>query len=278
MKYTAVTFVLSEITPEKAEILIAELSLFDFDSFEETESSLIAYIPTEHWPSAGIPEVLTLMERYDFIEGINAEDMVDKNWNEVWESNFEPVVIADRCLIHASFHENLPKCDYNILINPKMSFGTGHHATTSQMMTLMLDIDFTEKSVLDMGCGTAVLAILAEMRGAKSIIGIDIDEWPCENSRENIALNNCKHIKIIQGDATAIGSDTFDIVLANINRNIILADIHYYVKALNKGGLLFTSGYYTEDLETIIQAAQNLGGTVLKHINKNNWVACLFQF
>lgn len=278
MKYTAVTFVLSDITPEKAEILIAELSLFGFDSFEENETSVVAYIPTEQWPGAGIPDVLQLMERYTFIESINAEEMVDKNWNEVWESNFEPVVIADKCLIHASFHTNLPKCDYNILINPKMSFGTGHHATTSQVMTLMLDIDFNGKTVLDMGCGTAVLAILAEMRGAKSIVGIDIDEWPCENSRENIALNNCKNISIIQGDATAIGNAKFDIVLANINRNIILADIAYYVKALNKGGLLFTSGYYTEDLDLIVQAATKLGGSVVKHIDKNNWVACLFKF
>ena len=123
MKYTAVTFVLSDITPEKAEILVAELSLFGFDSFEENEAGVIAYIPTEQWPGAGILEVLELMERYTFIESIDAEEMVDKNWNEVWESNFEPVVIADKCLIHASFHTNLPKCEYNILINPKMSFG-----------------------------------------------------------------------------------------------------------------------------------------------------------
>jgi len=278
MKYTAVTFVLSENTSEKAEILIAELSLFGFDSFEENETGVIAYIPAEQWPGAGIPEVIELMERYAFIESIKADEMADKNWNEVWESNFEPVVIADRCLIHASFHTNLPKCDYNILINPKMSFGTGHHATTAQVMTLMLDVDFTEKTVLDMGCGTAVLAILAEMRGAKSVLGIDIDEWPCENSRENIALNNCKNISIVQGDATAIGDAKFDIVLANINRNIILADIAYYVKALNKGGLLFTSGYYTEDLELISKAAEALGGKVIKHINSSNWVACLFQF
>ena len=278
MKYTAVTFVLSDITPEKAEILVAELSLFGFDSFEENEAGVIAYIPTEQWPGAGILEVLELMERYTFIESIDAEEMVDKNWNEVWESNFEPVVIADKCLIHASFHTNLPKCEYNILINPKMSFGTGHHATTSQMMTLMLEVDFAGKTVLDMGCGTAVLAILAEMRGAKSVLGIDIDEWPCENSRENIMLNNCKSIDIIQGDATAIGDTNFDIVLANINRNIILADIEHYVKALNKDGLLFTSGYYTEDLELIAAAAKTLGGIIIKHIDKSNWVACLFQF
>jgi ribosomal protein L11 methyltransferase len=278
MKYTAVTFELSEYTTEKAEILVAELSLFGFDSFEDTENNVVAYIPTDQWPENGIPEVLLLTERYPFIQSIAAEEMPDKDWNEVWESNFEPVVIAEQCLVYASFHTNLPKCKYNILINPKMAFGTGHHATTSQMVKLMMDIDFAGKTVLDMGCGTAVLSILAEMLGAKSIIGIDIDEWACNNSIENIALNHCKNISIREGDASIIGNEKFDIVLANINRNIILADIQYYAKALNKDGLLLTSGYYNEDFEQIRTSAEKSGGKVERKIDRNNWVACLFRF
>jgi ribosomal protein L11 methyltransferase len=275
LKYTVVTLRFAEDNTELAEILVAELSLFGFDSFEENAGEVKAYIPTNLWPVEGIAEVMELTQKYN-VSFCGAEELPDKDWNEVWESQFEPVVIANRCLLYASFHTNLPKYEYEIKIDPKMAFGTGHHDTTAQIMELMLEQDFSGLNVLDMGCGTGILSILAEMRGATNILAIDNDEWACRNAQDNIALNHCQKIEVKLGDANSITDQQFDVILANINRNIILADIALYVKSLKKNGKLFLSGFYVEDIPMIHQSAETLGLERIDVRDRKKWAALCY--
>lgn len=258
------------------EILIARLSMIGYESFEEQSTTLIAYIPEKEFAE---DELLGIDY---FLECSNAgtlttELIPDKNWNEVWESNYPPVTIANRCYVRAPFHESKPSIDYEIVIKPKMAFGTAHHETTSLMLELILENNFRDKKVLDMGCGTGVLAILASMKGASAITAIDIDKWSYENTSENVEINNISNVVIVEGGIEFVTKeDNYDIILANINKNILLRDMKFYADALLDGGYIYFSGYYTDDLSDIKDEASKHGLKFVNNLELNNWIAAVF--
>ena len=257
------------------EILIAELGFAGFESFVETDEGLTAYIQKADWHS-GILDDIQILKSDEFEISHTHNEIEQTNWNAEWEKNFSPIIVDGLCSIRAPFHE-VPNVDYDIIIEPKMSFGTGHHETTHMMIQHILNNDLSDKSVLDMGCGTGVLAILAEMKGAKPIDAIDYDNWCYLNSLENVERNNCKYITVLEGDASLLPGRHYDIVIANINRNILLNDLETYANTLNAGGLLFLSGFYNDDIP-VIEAECNKHG--LKHVEtleRNNWVALKFE-
>jgi len=254
------------------DILASELGEIGFVSFVSNNNVLEGYIPNELFDVNKIEEMLA-----NFIFEVSIEykytKIASKNWNEEWEKHyFEPIVIGNECVIHSSFHKNIPQSKYDITIDPKMAFGTGHHETTSLMIDEILKMNLVDKTLLDMGCGTAVLAILAAMRGAVNIVAIDIDKCCTENSIENIMLNKVQAIDVQLGGAELLKDMRFDIILANINRNILLADMEQYSKCLLAGGELFMSGFYTQDIR-LIEAEANKNGLELISFNeRNNWV------
>ena len=239
MDYTEVRFYNNA---DLNEAIIAWLAEYDFDMFEERLDGVNAYIEAKRFKEEDLSAILALIPGSE--ENIRYETtfIKDQNWNKKWESNFEPVLIAGKVYIRAPFHEKAEGYEFEIIIEPKMSFGTGHHDTTSLMIELMLQNNFEKKAVLDMGCGTALLAILAKKLGAGKITAIDIDEWAFTNSLENIERNEAADIAVIQGDVHAIGNEKYDIILANINRNILLSDIPSYYSAMNTDGEIFLSG------------------------------------
>lgn len=251
-----------------SEIIIAELADFGFSSFSDQEGVLKAYVDTEMYHKE-------LTESY--LDGISvaytSSPVKDQNWNEVWESNFEPVEIDDRVIIRAPYHTPSKSYDYTIRIMPKMSFGTGHHQTTHLMISEMLSMDFAGKSVLDMGSGTGVLAIFAAMLGARSSDAIDIDDWAYENCVENIAENEVQGITPILGDVALTEGRQYDIVLANINLNILLEDMPAYVKTMPAGGELLMSGILESDIPTIEHRAKSLGLNVVSVRTREGWGA-----
>lgn len=273
MAYIELTFSLLN-NESILEILSARLSMLGFDSFFEDEEGFRAYCPEENLILKEI-ETLMLEPIFSEIKLLSFKPLEDKNWNEIWESSYEPVMIDDRCFIRAPFHDKKDVA-YNILIEPKMSFGTAHHETTAQMISWVLKTDLKGQSLLDMGCGTAVLAILARLKGADPVVAIDNDIWAYNNSCENVGLNQTYDIKVVMGDASAIGNQVFNIILANINRNILLNDMHHYASALQPNGMLFLSGFYETDLDSIRQSAQKNGLKYLDHTVKNQWVAAKF--
>lgn len=257
------------------EILIAELGQAGFESFVENEEGVQAYIQKGEWHE-GILDDLFILKSVEFDITFQQKEIAQINWNEEWEKNFSPIVVADACAVRAPFHDPF-QVKYEIIIEPKMSFGTGHHETTFMMLQHILETNCEGKRVLDMGCGTAVLAILAEMRGATSLDAIDIDVWCVENSIENLQRNFCTHTRTILGGAEVIPTtDIYDIIIANINRNILLEDMETYVSVLKKGGELFLSGFYKEDLPIITTCCNNLGLTFVENKEKNNWIAAKF--
>ncbi|TXE18641.1 50S ribosomal protein L11 methyltransferase [Psychroserpens burtonensis] len=257
------------------EILIAELGYAGFESFMETEEGVTAYIQKEDYHDKILNDI-QILDSEEFEISFTSEEIEQVNWNHEWEKNFNPIIVDDKCSVRAPFHEK-PDTEFDIIIEPKMSFGTGHHETTHMMIQHILKNDFEGKSVLDMGCGTGVLAILAEMKGAKPLDAIDFDNWCYLNSLENVERNNCKHIKVVEGDASLLSGRHYDIVIANINRNILLNDIETYVKTLNEEGLLFLSGFYSEDI-AIIKAECNKQDLVhVDTLKRNNWVALKFK-
>jgi ribosomal protein L11 methyltransferase len=271
MNYTEVIFEFSHLEPWR-EILIAYLAEEGFESFEDTDAGMKAYIPTTHF------DEMKLKQRCGDVQvdvSYSFKDIEDENWNEKWETNFQAVVIDKSCGIRASFHDPLD-VEHEVIITPKMSFGTGHHATTSGMMRQMLSVDFQRKRVLDMGCGTAVLAILAEKLGAKEVLAIDIEEWAFNNSKENMEVNGSKNIEVDQGGAEKIRG-TFDVILANINRNVLLQDMQLYGQHLKDGGTILFSGFYQEDLALIKDEASKHNLTFQSHQHKDNWVTAQFQ-
>ncbi|MAZ71945.1 MAG: 50S ribosomal protein L11 methyltransferase [Flavobacteriaceae bacterium] len=257
------------------EILIAELGQAGFESFVEHEKGVQAYIQKGEWHQ-GILDEVYILKSAEFDITFQQQEIAQVNWNEEWEKNFQPIVVADACAVRAPFHEPF-HVEYEIIIEPNMSFGTGHHETTFMMLQHILESDCKGKRVLDMGCGTAVLAILAEMKGATSLDAIDIDEWCVENSKENLQRNNCTHTSTILGGAEVIPAEKkYDLIIANINRNILLEDMHVYVSVLKKGGDLFLSGFYKEDLPIITECCNKLGLTFGQNREKNNWIAAKF--
>lgn len=257
------------------DMLTTMLGEIGFDSFMDEERALKAYCNDESRDDAAVEDVLT-MECFQGVTLLQVEEMPDKDWNEVWEASYQPVIVNQRCRVRAPFHEPDSSYEFDLVIEPKMSFGTANHETTAQIIGLMLETDFKGKEVLDMGSGTAVLAILAKKLGSARTVAIDNDEWAYNNAFTNVALNGINDIEIILGDAHAIGDAHYDVVLANINRNILLRDMHYYVAAMRQGAHIFFSGFYTEDLESIRLEGERLGLRYVRHLERNRWVAAEF--
>ena len=301
MKYLEFTFTLTPQSEAAEDVLSALLADIGFESFvrtasldlprvgsvdnfpeapifaEEAETGLFqAYIQTQLYDEEALASLIEYFPLPDVQITYQMVEAEDKDWNEEWEKNyFQPIVIADRCVISSTFHKDVPTAEYDIKINPQMSFGTGHHATTSQMVGRILDDDMEGKEVLDMGCGTSILAILARMRGAKHCVAIDIDEWCVKNSLENMALNDVDGIDVLLGDANTLAEcGPFDLVIANINRNILLADMHHYVARMNDGASIFMSGFYDEDVPKLVAHAETLGLTLVDVRSQDGW-ACL---
>ena len=263
----------SDIQHDMLTTMLGELG---FDSFMDDDLGLKAYCVADQRDDLAVEELLQ-MDAFQGIHLLSVEEMPDKDWNEVWEASYQPVVVNERCRVRAPFHEADPSFEFDLVIEPKMSFGTANHETTAQIITLMLETDFKDKEVLDMGSGTAVLAILAKKLGAAKTVAIDNDEWAYNNAFTNVALNGIDDIKIVLGDAHAIGDDRFDIVLANINRNILLRDMIHYVEAMRPKARIFFSGFYEEDLPSIKAEAERLGLRYVRHLAKNRWVAAVFE-
>ncbi|SCX87407.1 50S ribosomal protein L11 methyltransferase [Flavobacterium caeni] len=254
-----------------SEILVAELGELPFESFVESEFGVTAYIQKSLW-NEHLLDDLYILQSPEFFISYTVEEIEQVNWNEEWEKNFDPIDVDGKCHVRAPFH---PKTDaeFDIVIEPKMSFGTGHHETTHMMIQHLLDMDVTDMKTLDMGCGTAILAILAEMKGAQPIDAIDIDNWCYLNSIENAERNNCTHIAVYEGDASLLAGRKYDLIIANINRNILLADMQQYVDCLNPNGVLLLSGFYEEDIPAIDESCTAKGLYFVKKLQRNNWVS-----
>ncbi len=281
MKYLQFTFTLIPSSNDLQDVLCAVLGEAGFDSFEpadDGQSPLQAYIPKAAFDVRLLDEALHQYPVENVSIAYKYCEAEDKDWNAVWEQNyFQPLVVDGRCVVAGTMHKDLPDAEYRIIIDPRMSFGTGHHATTSQMLSELLQTDIENKSVLDMGCGTGILAILARMRGAKNVVAIDNDEWCVSNTQDNIELNNVDNISVELGDARALkDKGPFHIVLANINRNILLSDMAAYAATMLRGALLFTSGYYTEDLPVLQACAEQQGLRLLRTREKDNWACAVF--
>ncbi len=278
MNYVEINFKIADNSDEKSEILMALLDELPFESFEQIETGLLAYMPEESFSSsqfsADVAAIVLPGIEFTYTEKVIPRE----NWNAEWEKNFfEPILIDDACLIRSSFHQNTPKVPYEIIIDPKMSFGTGHHSTTTLMVKEILKMELQNKSLLDMGCGTGILAILAAMRGANPVMAIDIDEWAYENTAENTITNGTPDIQVKQGGAELLEGDQYEIILANINRNILLADMEAYVKCLPVGGNLIMSGFYQEDIPIIEEKAQSLNLQMKHYEVLNKWSCTSFE-
>lgn len=258
-----------------SEILVAQLGELGFESFTETETGLKAYIQKKELNPSLIDDIQAL-NSLEFEISYKVVEIPQVNWNAEWEKNFNPIEVNGECALRAPFHPPF-NVKYEIIIEPKMSFGTGHHETTFMMLQFILENDFKEKSVIDMGCGTAVLAILSEMKGAAKIDAVDIDEWCYENSIENIERNICKNISVYKGDASFFKEKKYEVIIANINRNILLQDMEIYFNGLEDNGTLYLSGFYNEDLELISETCNNLGLTFVENKVRNNWIAAKFR-
>ena len=268
--YIAYYFSVKPIQPA-TEILIAELGFAGFESFVETETGVTAYIQKAEWFETILDDI-QILNSSEFKIEFTFEDVEQTNWNKEWEKNFSPIVVDNLCAVRAPFHKKFDTA-YDIVIEPKMSFGTGHHETTHMMVQQLLELDLTNKKVLDMGCGTGILAIFAEMKGANPIDAIDIDNWCYLNSIENVERNNCHHISVFEGDATLLKNKKYDLIIANINRNILLNDMKAYMSCLGKEGTILFSGFYKEDIPFIDAEVSKYGLKLEKTFERNNWVS-----
>lgn len=246
-----------------------------FESFVETENGVIAYIQKDDHSSTVLEDIYILSSN-EFSISYTKKEVAQTNWNAEWEKNFTSIQVNDLVSIRAPFHEN-PNLQYDIVIEPKMSFGTGHHETTHMMIQHLLALDLKDKKTLDMGCGTGILAIFAEMKGAKPIDAIDIDNWCYENSIENVKRNNCSEISVYEGDSSLLHDKKYDVIIANINRNILLADMEIYTNCLNDKGVLLLSGFYKEDISIIDDEVSKYNLKLEKTIERNNWVALKYN-
>lgn len=277
MNYIEVKFTCVPNDEFVTDILSATIVEIGFESFVNTNEGLTAYISSGMYDEDALSKILKSFPLEAKIT-YTTEEIESKDWNEEWEKNyFKPLIIEDSCIIQSTFHNEPAIYKYNIIIEPKMAFGTGHHQTTELVIREMLNFDFEAKSVLDMGCGTAILAILASMRGADPVLAIDIDQWAYDNAVENTQLNNIGNIEIQIGGAELLHADlSFDVILANINRNILLQDIRAYSAVLNIGGSLFMSGFYEEDIPMIQAEAEKYGLRFCHHQTKENWAVVKF--
>jgi len=267
---------ISGLSGENAEILSAELSEYGFEGFsEEEEGGLNAFIPAG---SFDVMPVANFLEERSFTMGFRyrVNRVPGQNWNAIWESAYQPVLVSGRCMIRAPFHQPDPLAEFDLIIEPKMSFGTAHHETTHLMIETILETDFRGMKVLDIGCGTGILAILAAKMGAVRILAVDNDEWAYANTLENTVRNNAGMICVIHGDASKVNEGDFNIIMANINRNVLLGDMMAYRTFLVDGGLLMLSGFYSDDTKIITEKADSLGFRISCIRELNNWVVATF--
>ncbi len=272
--YIEYNFTISPKEPA-TEILIAELGNVGFESFVETENGVTAYIQKADYTPT-ILEAIYILNSEEFAITHTLKEVAQTNWNAEWEKNFTPIQVDNSVSIRAPFHEN-PHLQYDIVIEPKMSFGTGHHETTHMMVQHLLNIDLKGKKTLDMGCGTGILAIFAEMKGATPIDAIDIDNWCYENSLENVKRNNCNEISVFEGGSSLLKNKKYDVIIANINRNILLNDMEVYTNCLNEKGVLLLSGFYQEDITIIDEEVSKYSLKLENFIERNNWVALKYN-
>lgn len=255
-----------------SEILMAELSEIGFESFIEKEFGLLAYIKVDFF-NDNFNDSLKITENPAFKIEFKSKKIKAENWNETWEKNyFEPIIFDEQCVVRSSFHQDYPDIKYQIIIDPKMSFGTGHHETTSLMMKEILQIETMGKKILDLGCGTGILAILCAMRGAADITAVDIDEWSYNNCIENIGLNKISGINVLHGDINMLENKKFDIIFANINKNVLLNEIRLYTECMLKGSVLILSGFYQSDFTDIDKKCSENGLMFVKQDMLNNWM------
>ncbi len=256
---------------EEVDLLVYFLTDLGFEAFEEIEDALEAYILIPDYKEEAVKAVVT--EHFPNSEILEVRTLENKNWNEEWEKNFDSISVNKQLRIRAIFHEPDPEVELELVIQPKMSFGTGHHATTRLMLEEILTLSFEGKSVVDAGCGTGILAILTEKRGAKDILAYDIEDWAFENSIENTNLNSCTKVKVLQGTigTLSIADKSADVLLANINRNILLEELKEYARVLKDNGTLLLSGFYEEDIEALTQEANRAGIQVLASKQKDKW-------
>ncbi len=282
--YYQVDFKLSPASSDACDLLAEALADASYESFEPSDdgSSLSAYVPASSYSERAVTEAIEQLPIAVTVEW-QSELVAGRDWNSEWERNyFKPILIAGKVAVHSSFHTDVPEALYDIVIDPRMAFGTGHHATTTLMMQALLDADVKGRRVIDMGTGTGILAILASMLGAEKTVAIEIDPFAAENARDNVALNlpeNAKTVEVITGDASSLeGLDGFaDIFLANINRNIITADISRYVNAMASGAMITVSGFYVEDRPVVAEAAAAAGLTAVSVAEMDNWSSMTFR-
>lgn len=259
------------------EMLTYQLGEVGFEMFEDTPQGFKAYIQTANFNNDAVLEIIEGIKELNCEVTYSIQDIPWQNWNAEWEKNYQPEIIGSKIYVRAEFHEANPSYPHEIIVQPRMAFGTGHHPTTSQVMEAMLDIDFKNKSLLDMGCGTGILAILGMQLGASSAYAIDYDPNSVDNSIENAQRNGYPQIEVALGSSELLEGKSYDIILANINRNIILNDLDKYAASLNAGGLLITSGYYTSDLSVIKNKAAEYHIDYLQHTSQNDWCCATFK-
>ena len=274
MVYIEVTFTLTPWNETAQDVLTALAGDIGFESFVEEGSTLKAYIQKKLYDEEAIQNIISDFPMSDTTITYTVQEQEDKDWNEEWEKNFfQPIIIGNRCVIHSTFHKDIPEMEYDILINPQMSFGTGHHETTNLIVSRLLETELKGKSVLDMGCGTSILAILAAKRGASPITAIDIDDWCVSNSADNINLNGIDCITVRLGDADFLRNEcpTFDLIIANINRNILTADMDAYAGCMKSGSRIFLSGFYVDDIPAIQESLTLNGLSFVGYYENNRW-------
>ena len=279
MKYLEVTFTTHPCNETVNDVVSALAGEIGFESFVECEAGVQAYIQQTLFDEEALKEMIASFPLPDTTVKYTIKEAEDKNWNEEWERNgFEPVRIADRILIHSPEHHNLSPAEYDIVIDPHQAFGTGTHHTTGMILERLLGMDLGHKTVLDAGCGTGVLGIFCTLKGAKSVWAYDIDRWSVDNTKENMLLNGVKNMEVVEGNASILqGKDAFDLILANINRNILLADLPSFVSVMHAGSQMILSGFYVEDIPLLVQKAKSLGLSYLNHTEKENWATLLFE-
>jgi ribosomal protein L11 methyltransferase len=276
MNYLKLTVNITPFEEWLRDVLTAQFTEIGFESFVETDDGFEGFIPEKDFNEEEFNNVLKTFEENHTFE-VQKELIEEKNWNEEWEKNyFKPLVVAGKCVVRAPFHKEYPALDYEIVIEPNMAFGTGNHETTSMMLEMILESDMQDKWALDMGCGTGILGILASMRGARKITAIDIDEWSFEGAGENAQINHIENMEVKLGDASLLGDEKYDVIFANIHKNVLMNDLPVYSTHLNKNGLLLMSGFYVDDIPDLKKKAEQVGLKETGFKTKNNWVVSVF--
>lgn len=276
MNWIEVAFTIQPSEPW-ADLLPQDLADLGFESFSEDNDKLLAYVSEDKYSETDLDALINQLPNHVQVN-YTTKTIADQNWNAEWERNFEPIRIGKKLLVRAPFHEADDSVEMELVIEPKMAFGTGHHATTALIAERLLDMDLTDKRILDMGCGTSILAIIAKKRGAGDILAVDIDEWSVRSSEENIVINNTPGIDVRLGDIDVVpADDKFDMIIANINRNIILRHLEHYAALLKEGGVLLTSGFYDSDVPVVDEIAQKLGLIHVDMTTKDKWANVLYK-